>query len=642
MVGITKSILRSPHLLFVCFGVLVSLLWHFSILYVSPFSWLENRYHIERLLLYYLALHSLLISIFSTLIHSVSIGHRTLELVFVAGYALYFLVRMVDWNVLYYYGGHVDVLFWDNAFYSSGLGMFFTVVALLSSLALLLSLTIFAFLLRKIRAHSEKCSESGMPLAAYLARYCVVPPLVVMLMLPLAHNLFVPKGDSTVYTRYPPEYHFAKSLFEYFRQGNAEPVTLNFAQKEKLRSMGVFLETVSTEYPLLKRSVYVDPSRVLAGQEKMPNIVLVMVESLSSFFLESPVMRKLGLTPNLDDFREESLYFSNIVNATTPTLQGQIATLSSSLHLFKTTMDMSKWGDHKDVYEQDSNEDGAPTTRYPYLSRLLKEKGYKSIHIQSGNAGFAGTEHHFRFSAGYDDFISASDREYAGERHYDLWHWGARDMDLFRMVSSWLDAEREAPLFVSISTMDIHHPYWPVLKKPGVDDDLLNSVFSTDAGFGYFWSYFKQSKYSENTMVIVTADHALFPTADYLRVRGKGVGYYDRIPLMIYSPFHKSLMGTRDDVSGSQLDIAPTLFELMGIDSVNSFLGLSLISDRKHYPYLFGKVNLASRIGADNVVAWSDKEQAGLIAYLRFLASKNRLFPAPEDLSELEAEVSAN
>ena len=86
-------------------------------------------------------------------------------------------------------------------------------------------------------------------------------------------------------------------------------------------------------------------------------------------------------------------------------------------------------------------------------------------------------------------------------------------------------------------------------------------------------------------------------------------------------------MGTIDATRGSQLDIAPTVYELLGLDSPNSFIGLSLLSDRKEYPYLFGKVNLESRMNAGGDISWSNEEQTQLIKYIRYLSSINKLYP---------------
>jgi phosphoglycerol transferase MdoB-like AlkP superfamily enzyme len=343
--------------------------------------------------------------------------------------------------------------------------------------------------------------------------------------------------------------------------------------------------------------------------------------------MEDPAMRELKITPNLSEFGQGALYFQNIVNANTPTLQGQIATLASSLHLFRTTMNLKRWGGHEDVDEQDSDREGSLMTRYPFTSLLLKQHGYESVHVQGGDSRFADTGYYFRFSASYDDFISVATDKYSDQREYELGHWGASDIDTFNAATRWLKSRRGGPFFMSIATMDIHHPYYPVAQKPGVDSDLLNCVYSTDAGFGVLWDYFRTSRYKDNTIVIVTSDHALFPTAEYLGVRGEDIGYYDKIPLMIYSPFHASLMGGVDDVRGSQLDIAPTLFELLGLDSHNSFIGLSLLSDRREYPYIFGKVNLESRMSQVGEFSWSNDEQTRLVKYIRYLASINKLFP---------------
>jgi len=622
------SILRSPHFLLISGGVIFALLWHFSIIYVSPSSWLDNRDQVQGLFRLYLALHVLLILIVSTWLYKQLPGSRWLGTLVLAVYSVWLTVRALDWNVLYYYGGHVDVLFWDNAFYAAGTGMLFTKMALLSLLAVVAGSMVIVILIRKIIRHQRVYVDAGMSLFEYLGLYCVLPAVIVMLLGGASiHTYFSPKGSTKTYTEYPPEYHFAMSIYDFLEQGEVDPVALSDTQKSKLTSLGFRLETASTEYPFFRNSVYLDESRELATYEEAPNVILVMVESLSSFFIEDPAMRELGITPNLDVFGEEALYFSNIVNANTPTLQGQIATLASSLHVFKTTMNMSLRSGHPDVDEQNSDRVGWIATRYPYLSLLLKEHGYESVHIQSGDAEFAGTERHFRLSAGYDEFISVADSGYADQRQYVLSSWGARDIDTFRLASHWLESRQGGPFFMTLSTMDIHHPYLPAIKKLGVDDDLLNTVFSTDAGFGVFWDYLRSSKYKDNTIVIVTADHALFPTADYLRLRGESIGYYDQIPLMIYSPLHKSRMGTVDDTRGSQLDIAPTVFELLELDSSNAFMGLSLLSDRKDYPYLIGKVNLASRMKSEKGVAWSNEEQTTLIEYIRFLASTNKLYP---------------
>ena len=291
-------------------------------------------------------------------------------------------------------------------------------------------------------------------------------------------------------------------------------------------------------------------------------------------------------------------------------------------------MNESKWGDHPDIVDQFKDDSDPLVTKYSFLSRLLKPHGYHSAHIQGGASAFAGTEHYFRLSAMYDEFISVAGNEFKDQRKYEVGPWGAADIDTFAVAKQWMEEQDDEPYFLSISTIDIHHPYNPPIEKAGVQDALVNSVYSSDVGFGVLWEYFKQSKYSDNTIVIVTADHALFPTVEYMNLRGSDNGYYDYIPLSIYSPYHQEKMGTIDATHGSQLDIAPTVLELMGLDSKNAFLGLSLLSDRRMYPNLMGRVDLISRYSTNKSLAWTTGDQSTFVNYLRFVSHQNRVYPA--------------
>ena len=113
MVRAVISIFKSPHFLLLVFGVFFALLWHFSIIYLSPFSWLDNRLHVARLFIFYLALHAFLVLVVAIWAHS-RFGGRWFGVLLAAGYCIFLTIRAVDWNVLYYYGGHMDVLFWGQ------------------------------------------------------------------------------------------------------------------------------------------------------------------------------------------------------------------------------------------------------------------------------------------------------------------------------------------------------------------------------------------------------------------------------------------------------------------------------------------------------------------------------------------------
>jgi hypothetical protein len=540
------------------------------------------------------------------------------------------LVRAIDWNIIYYYGDHIDALFWENAFYSDGLKMLFTKVSSILALVSLVLISIFIYLLNSVESHYLLWLKSGRTirdyfLKQYLSAFVILLGLSTLVIVLIVLPFFSGLSSNPVYTKRLPEKRFLGSIRDYLKEDRIETIILSKEEKLKFGELGLKIASVSDEYPLLKDSIFIDQSHRPRPITPKPNIIVVFFESLSSYFIEDPEIRKLNLTPYIDDFISQSLYFDRILNASTPTLQGLIAALSSSLHLYRSTLDVNKWADFDDVKEQFRDKNATNITTYPMISRLLKEKSYTSTHIQAGRGSFANTEIIFRKMGGYDQFHSTSGVEHDLSRKYPLGKWGAADMDTFEFTKQWLKKNRDNPFFLTISSIDIHHPYKSATKKDGIENNLLNCVYSSDAGFGVFWEYFKESPNYNNTIVILTADHPIFPTADYLQLRKQPPSYYDYIPLAIYSPFHPALMGTRNHTIGTSLDITPTIFELIGQDSKNAFLGLSLLSDRERYPHYLGRINLEKKFNT-KPAKWSDNDQALFINYLKSLSLRDKLY----------------
>jgi len=590
---------------------------------------MENRQPVLRLLLLYPSL-LLFVSILFLFWFFKQPGSRTLLFTLIFVFLFSLVIRVLDWNIIYYYGSHIDSLFWQNAFYADGIGMITTGVSISLVFISIILLSIFVFLLRKVVNHYLIWMNTGHGNREYILRHFIRPFFLIYLIFVFLTILFVIPFFSTnisnvVYTNSIPEKRFVSSIIDFIYGDKINKIELSNTNKDKLRSIGLNLESINKEYPLLRNSIYINKPDQSIAITPNPNIIIIFFESLSSYFIEDPEIRKHLLTSNIDNFIEKSLYFDRIVNAITPTLQGQIAVLSSSLHLYRSTMAENKWSMFDEVREQFKDIKAMTLTEYPMISKLLKTHSYSSTHIQAGPGSFGDTESFFRLRGGYSNFYSAASTNDYSDRSSPLGIWGASDADTFRLAIQWLKKSEDNPFLLTISSIDIHHPYMTETKKRGIDNNLLNCVYSTDLAFGLFWEYFKKSRYKDNTIIIITADHPIFPTNDYLQLRKSKPSYYDYIPIAIYSPFHPDLMGTRDNTIGTNIDIAPTLFELIGLDSRNSFLGLSLLSDRKSYPYYIGRINLESKFNTENTF-WSDKDQAMMISYLKYLSMNNKLF----------------
>jgi len=164
--------------------------------------------------------------------------------------------------------------------------------------------------------------------------------------------------------------------------------------------------------------------------------------------------------------------------------------------------------------------------------------------------------------------------------------WGYSDHQLFRYLTKTLERQSDdAPFFLGMTSVDLHPPFdlTPVPEIiPGEAGRILNIVHSTDDAFGTFWRWFKRSRLAENTILIVTADHAVLPKPEYAQLRGPGweKTFYDRIPLFIHAPWLDLPRSWRPEIANS-VDLLPTILHLLGINEPNPFEGTSLFDDRR-------------------------------------------------------------
>jgi arylsulfatase A-like enzyme len=124
-------------------------------------------------------------------------------------------------------------------------------------------------------------------------------------------------------------------------------------------------------------------------------------------------------------------------------------------------------------------------------------------------------------------------------------------------------------------------------ENPRQSNPVLDTFYNFDKRFGKFWEYFKQSPFYNNTIVIVTSDHATFPSKDYIaelrahNVEGYKAIFTDDIPLLIYHPQVDG--GIEYDAKGtSSIDFALSVLHLK--ETKAPFLEQSIFSDRQSVP----------------------------------------------------------
>ena len=171
-----------------------------------------------------------------------------------------------------------------------------------------------------------------------------------------------------------------------------------------------------------------------------------------------------------------------------------------------------------------------------------------------------------------------------------------RDEDLMLAIEKELKAKEQAtlqqPFFIGVYNIETH-AFQNNLEHPYADgkNEVLNRIYNFDYQFGKFLTFFQQSSFARNTLLIVTSDHATFPDPVYRKI-SKAQFFIDKIPLIIHAPFI-NLPKTYDVSGRNSIDFSPTLLHLLNINNEqNLFLGCSLFEQCKTQEFNVSAIGL--------------------------------------------------
>jgi len=334
----------------------------------------------------------------------------------------------------------------------------------------------------------------------------------------------------------------------------------------KLNDFGLSFDEVDNQYPLVRNSTFTTafPYPAVGNRSGNPNIIMLVFESLNSSLLGYKDVIPEKLTPNIDRFAAQSTRVEPLYSSSTPTINGLFAILCSHFPVFEH--------EHFDTYVRRENPD------LYCLPEALRQKGYHSYFVLAGNPYYTNKRAFFT-SNGFDEVRGAEEiKPVLGGEEY-LGDWGYTDHQLLRYINTMLEQDGfEEPFFVIVETVDMHpwlrhKPDTP--RFPGSRSILQDLVYSSDMAFGRFLGGFENSPYAGNTMLILTADHAMQPGKKYVEIiPGVEAVYYDELPFIIKSPVHN--LPSVINVTSSSVDITPSLLHMLDINTPNPFEGLSV------------------------------------------------------------------
>ena len=297
------------------------------------------------------------------------------------------------------------------------------------------------------------------------------------------------------------------------------------------------------------------------------NIVLISVESLSASFLGA-YGATTGLTPHLDQLAREGLKFERVFATGTRTVRGLEA-----LSLGTPPVPGQA------IVRRPNNE------HLTTIGELLEHQGFSTYFFYGGYGYFDNMNAYF----GANDYRVIDRTDFPKESIMFENIWGVADEVLFDNTLAVLDREfidqktrKIRPFFAHIMTTSNHRPYtYPDgridIPSPGGRD---GGVKYTDYAIGKFINDAKTKPWFNDTLFVIVADHCA-------AVAGKSklpVENY-HIPLIFYAPALLKA-GTYTKMV-SQIDIAPTLIEVLGKKGDDYFFGRPFFETGLHPDRVF-------------------------------------------------------
>ena len=286
--------------------------------------------------------------------------------------------------------------------------------------------------------------------------------------------------------------------------------------------------------------------------EQRLNVVLISIESLSAEYSATYGRKQPTLTPNLDALSKDSLVFTDLWATGTRTVRGLEAL---SLSVPPTP--------GESIVKREHNE-GLFT-----LGAVFRGKAYDAQFLYGGYGAFDNMNRFFG-SNGYDvhDRTEIADKDI---HHANIW--GVADEDLYTMAMQRFDADAAhgKPFFAHVMTTSNHRPYtFPAGRGPWPQGKRDSAVAYTDWAVGDFLRRASRHAWFKRTLFVITADHC----ASSAGIAALPAFRY-RIPLWIYAPGGQVAPGRHARMT-SQIDIAPTILGLLGMDYYSQFYGVDV------------------------------------------------------------------
>lgn len=324
---------------------------------------------------------------------------------------------------------------------------------------------------------------------------------------------------------------------------------------------------------------YVKPNPEYTGVAKGKNVIVIHLESFQQFLIGYKWKGK-EVTPNLNKLyhSKNTLSFSNFYNQV-----GQGKTSDAEMMLENSLYGLQS-GSAMSSYGTSNTFESAPA--------ILNQAGGYTTAVMHGGAGSFWNRNNAYKQFGYHYFMPLS--YYENKPKYYIGY-GLKDKIFLSQSIKYIERLPQ-PFYLKLITVTNHYPYDLDKKNQSIDptdtrdetvDGYVQTAHYLDQAIGEFLQWMKKTGLDKKTILVLYGDHYGISgnhhkaSAELLK-QDEFTNFdnlkFQRVPLMFHM---KGLKGGVKDTYGGEIDVLPTLLNLLGINDKDTIqFGHDLLSPK--------------------------------------------------------------
>lgn len=290
--------------------------------------------------------------------------------------------------------------------------------------------------------------------------------------------------------------------------------------------------------------------RCVAGGATRPDVILLMVESLSAY--HSRHFNGIhDWTPEFDRLSASATSLQNFHANGVTSEHGLIALLTGEPPIERAG------SPGRTLFD-------AFMTPKDSVPRMLRSAGYHTRFISGFNLDFPGLQP-WLAAMGFDRIEGQEAAFFVGRApvryHFD----SVPDDLLLERVVHELAKPRDKPLFVTAFTQSTHHPY----IDPSSGQRTQQAAFGyADRALGRFVEGLRAQRYFDNGLLLIVGDHRAMQPMDASERERFGDRGFARVPMAVMGPGDAAPRPVAVKEAFSQTDVLPSLRQLVSRDTV--------------------------------------------------------------------------